>query len=343
MSIYSAEKNAIATPGSWVDYRDCINRVTSYIHGHINGELHLEHLASLAGFSPFHFHRVFAALMGETVAEYVHRMRLGAAVQQLLHSNESVTEIALAVGYKTPAAFTKAFRQRFGIVPTALRTMDRAAAYALLMKQPPVNRLKTRRIRPEIRILPDQYVLYARRTGMIDQTFNQAAAKAFTSLMTYLEDHELQDKWTVRVGIAPDDPNVVPHDQCRYDAGVILRGASDSRRYGEFPPYRGLRSHQVETAVRDFGGDVRSVSQDGLSVQLSGEADLQVLPGGRWVVFQHKGPYETLWQTWTTVGRDWLPRSGEIVRDMPPVEIYLDDARKTPPEALRTEILIPII
>ncbi|MCI0727789.1 MAG: AraC family transcriptional regulator, partial [Chloroflexi bacterium] len=120
MSTQSAGYGVVATTGGGVgdgngidrvgDYRHCIDVVTSYIHSHINGELQLERLAGLAGFSPFHFHRIFAALMGETVAEYVRRVRLAAAVQRLLHSTEPVTGIALAVGYETPAAFAKAFR-----------------------------------------------------------------------------------------------------------------------------------------------------------------------------------------------------------------------------------------
>jgi AraC family transcriptional regulator len=301
----SAEQSVVSTTESWVDYRHRIDVVTSYIHSHINGELHLECLAGLAGFSPFHFHRIFVALMGETLAEYVRRVRLGLAVERLLHSTEPVTEIALAVGYETPAAFTKAFRQRFGIAPTALRAMDRAEAFALLMKQPSVNTLKKRKVQPEIRTLPDQRVLYVRGTGIIDQTFNQAAGEAFTTLMAYIDDHDLWGKWTVCVGITPDDHTVIPHDQCRFDAGVVLK--------------------------------------EGVQVQPSGKVDIQVLPGGRWAVFLHKGPYETLWQTWNTVDRDWLPRSGVALRDVPPVEIYLDDPRKTPPEALRTEILIPIV
>lgn len=301
----SAEKGARPTPGNWKDYRDYIDVVISHIHTHIHGDLQLEHLAGLTGFSPFYFHRIFAALMGETLAEYVRRVRLGTAVQRLLHSGEPVTEIALAVGYETPAAFTKAFRQRFGITPTTLRTMDRAAAYALIMKEPSETIARRRQINPEIRTLPDQHVLYVRRTGIIDQTFYQAAEDAFTSLMAYLRDHNLMSTWTVCVGITPDNHTVVPHDQCRFDAGVILK--------------------------------------EGVDVPLTGGVGVQVLPGGRWAVFQHRGPYETLWQTWNTVDRDWFPRSGEVPRDVPPVEVYLDDPSKTQAESLRTEILIPII
>src|SRR5690606_20766545 len=121
----------------------------------------------------------------------------------------------------------------------------------------------------------------------------------------YIAAHDLWDRWTVCVGITPDDHTLVPHDQCRFDAGVVLK--------------------------------------DGVQLQPSGQVAVQVLPGGRWAVFLHKGPYETLWQTWSTVDRDWLPRSGAVLRDVPPVEIYLDDPEKTPSELLRTEILIPIV
>lgn len=68
----------------------------------------------------------------------------------------------------------------------------------------------------------------------------------------------------------------------------------------------------------------------------------QTLPGGRWAVFRHVGPYDTLWQTWQAVYRDWLPASGETLRDTVPFEDYIDDASKVAPEQLRTDICIPL-
>lgn len=287
-----------------MDYRACIELVTTYIQSHIDEELDLACLASLAGFSPFHFHRIFAALMGETVAEYIRRLRLAAAVQRLLQSSESVTEIALTVGYETPAAFTKAFRKRFGIAPITLRTMERAAAYALLLEQPMAKTAKARKITPEIRTLPDLRVLYARGRGLIDYQYHKAAEAAFTTLMCFVREQGLTEQFTACLGITPDDYSVIPHDQCRFDAGVVLK--------------------------------------EGVVVEPAGQVAIQVLPGGRWAVFQHKGSYDTLWQSWNTAYRDWLPRSGELPRDVPPMEIYLNNIRDTPPEQLCTEILIPI-
>ena len=288
-----------------LDYRAAIDRVTSYIHGHLDDELLLDGLADLAGFSPFHFHRIFVGLMGETVAEYVRRVRLATAVQRLLHSDEPVTTIALDAGYKTPAAFTKTFRQRFGVAPSALRTMARSAAYALLLEQPAIQAPLQRKLSPEIRHLPDLRVLYARGWGAIDYSFSLAADKAFTTLFCYLQEHALQNAFTACLAITPDDLDTVPHDQCRIDAGVILK--------------------------------------EGIQITPTDQVAVQLLPAGRWAVFQHKGPYDTLWQSWNVAYRDWLPRSGERPRDVPPLEIYLNNINHTPPEQLRTEILIPIV
>ncbi|MFN8492467.1 MAG: helix-turn-helix domain-containing protein [Caldilineaceae bacterium] len=253
MSEHSTGQGVPTNTNTGVDYRAAIDVVTSYIQVHIGEQLELVRLAGLAGFSPFHFHRIFAALMGETVAEYVRRVRLAAAVQWLLHSNEPVTEIALAVGYETPAAFTKAFRQRFGIAPTALRTMERTTAFTLLLEQPRANAVKGRKLTPEIRTLPDQRVLYARGRGLIDYTFFKAAEEAFTILICYLRKYDLMDKFTACIGITPDDYSVVPHAECRFDAGVVLK--------------------------------------EDVPIEPTGKVAVQVLEAGRWAVFQHKGSY----------------------------------------------------
>jgi AraC family transcriptional regulator len=290
---------------TYAEYRAAIDVVTSYIQTHIGDPLKLDRLADLTGFSPYHFHRIFSALTGETVAEHVRRVRLAAAVQRLMHTDKAVTEIALTAGYETPAAFTKAFRQRFGVTPTALRTMDRAAAYTILLEQPTPQPANTRSVRPEIRALPDLRILYVRGWGMVEYDFKVAADAAFTTLACYLHEQKLTGAFTACLGITPDDYDVVPHDQCRFDAGVILK--------------------------------------DGVAIAPTENVAIQVLPAGRWAVFQHKGPYNTLWQSWNVAYRDWLPRSGERPRDVPPVEVYLNNVNNTPPEQLRTEILIPIL
>lgn len=294
------------TETTLVDYRAAIDIVTSYIQCNIDTDLQLENLAVRAGFSPFHFHRIFAGIMGETIAEYVQRIRMAMVVQRLLNSNEAITEIGLAAGYKTSSAFAKAFRLRFGVSPTAFRSMERSAAYALLIQKPVVASAAQRLPQPEIRSLPDLHVLYVREYGMIEYSFSKASDRAFSTLMRYLQRHHLMDAFSACLAITPDNYDLVPHDQCRVDAGVVLK---DGR--------------QVELASHDVA--------------------LHVLPAGRWAVFNHKGSYDTLWQSWNVAYRDWLPRSNERPRDVPPVEVYVNNINNTPPEQLHTEILIPIV
>jgi len=75
----------------------------------------------VAFFSPYHFHRIFAAFTGEPLAAFIRRLRLECAAQRLVHLDASVTEIALDAGYETPAAFTRAFSAHFGVAPSAYR------------------------------------------------------------------------------------------------------------------------------------------------------------------------------------------------------------------------------
>ena len=66
------------------------------------------------------------------------------------------------------------------------------------------------------------------------------------------------------------------------------------------------------------------------------------LPGGRYAVLEHKGPYATLGAAYDWLYGQWLPASGEEPRDAPPYELYVNDPRTTPHDALRTDIRLPL-
>jgi AraC family transcriptional regulator len=98
------------------EYLSRINRVIDYISDHLSESLSLEKLAGVAHFSPFHFHRIFSAMMGETLNHYIQRIRLERAASQLvMYPEKPITEIALDVGFSGSAAFARAFSKRFGM------------------------------------------------------------------------------------------------------------------------------------------------------------------------------------------------------------------------------------
>src|SRR5437763_1337219 len=105
------------------EYERRVNRVMDYVQAHLAEELTLDKLAGVAAFSPFHFHRVFAAITGETLSDFIRRVRLerAASALGLLHDT-SVLEIALRYGFSSAATFARAFRMHFGMSATQWRT-----------------------------------------------------------------------------------------------------------------------------------------------------------------------------------------------------------------------------
>lgn len=104
-------------------YEALINDVEQYIHNNISRPLNREILAAVAGFSVPHFHRIFTAQKGENVAAYVRRIRLERAGWKLRMGAVDITEVALAAGYESHAAFSKAFKQQFGFSPSEFRQL----------------------------------------------------------------------------------------------------------------------------------------------------------------------------------------------------------------------------
>ena len=93
-------------------HSECLAEVQRYIRRHMDEPLNREVLAAVAGFSVPHLHRIFTGTTGESVASYIRRMRLIRAGQKLRIGAVDITEVALAAGYASHAAFGKAFKQR---------------------------------------------------------------------------------------------------------------------------------------------------------------------------------------------------------------------------------------
>ena len=115
-------------------YDERINDVKQYISEHIDEPLNREVLAAVAGFSVSHFHRIFTDYIGENIASYVRRVRMVRAGQKLRMGAVDITEVALAAGYDTHAAFGKAFKQQFGLSPSEFRQLNCRAATEILRK-----------------------------------------------------------------------------------------------------------------------------------------------------------------------------------------------------------------
>jgi AraC family transcriptional regulator len=113
---------------------DHLNKVKRYIREHIDEPLNREVLAAVAGFSVPHFHRIFTTQMGENISSYIRGVRMERAGRKLRMGAVDITEVALAAGYDTHAAFSKAFKQHFGLSPSEFRQLNCNTATQILMK-----------------------------------------------------------------------------------------------------------------------------------------------------------------------------------------------------------------
>jgi AraC family transcriptional regulator len=111
-----------------------LHAVQQYIRKHLAEPLDRGCLATVAGFSVPHFHRIFTASVGISPTAYVRRIRLERAGRKLRMGAVDIGEVALAAGYETHTAFSKAFKQHFGLSPSEFRQLDCRTATQILNK-----------------------------------------------------------------------------------------------------------------------------------------------------------------------------------------------------------------
>src|SRR5438132_3301311 len=110
-------------------YKERVLRVLVYIQQHLDETIELDDLARVAHFSPFHFHRIFRGLVGESVMEHVRRLRLERAAHRLKFGDQPVTRLAFEAGFETLEAFSRAFRAMFGKAPSRFRDLHRVLPF----------------------------------------------------------------------------------------------------------------------------------------------------------------------------------------------------------------------
>jgi len=288
-----------------------INRVVDYISANLGGTLDLQALAEVAYFSPWHFHRVFQAVTGETLADCVRRLRLESAAQYLIYSPHTALQIAMDTGFASAEVFSRAFRAHFGMTPTAWRRggwREWAARHQIEMSkihqdQRKANQdvvaalFKDRTLWPagpvptpertlamhiELKTLPPMRLAYMRNTG----PYGQEVAQLWQRFVAWCGQHGYMNPRPKMYGISQDNPEITPADKCRYDACIEVDEA--------FKP-------QGEIGVQNFGG-------------------------GRYACGRFTGkPGNEVHEAWKHMFAEWLPQSGYQPDNNPAVELYDED------------------
>lgn len=105
-----------------MNYREQLQKVTDYIGKHLDEEMSVESLSHIFGLSKFHFHRLFTALTGLSLLQYIKWLRLKRAAHQLmLERDQSILNIAINAGFESHEAFSRAFKKACGLNPSEYR------------------------------------------------------------------------------------------------------------------------------------------------------------------------------------------------------------------------------
>ena len=99
-----------------------MNRIIQYIEEHLEEPLTVKQLADIAGYSEYHFVRVFKAYTTQTVKEYICRRRLLRSCDDIF-AGKRLIDVAIKYGWSSHSAFSKSFHREFGFSPSLLRTM----------------------------------------------------------------------------------------------------------------------------------------------------------------------------------------------------------------------------
>ncbi len=259
-----------------------------YIEKNLDGELSLDSLAQRAGFSPYHFHRLFGDLVGENLKAYIRRLRLERSAFRLRISQASVLDLALQAGYRTHESFTRAFSRQFGINPSEFRAQYQARRNYTALRRPGASDSSGSegkgQPKLDMELMQPIHLVFIRHNGPYESVLPQGApfGSAWDELFRWAEAQGIDHQRSLLMGIAHDDPNITPADKIRFDVCMQVP-------YGYAP---------------------------------QGKIGYTTIQPGWYAFAKHTAPFEQLGDTYQTLAESVLMSKQYRLRMAPPLEFY---------------------
>jgi len=305
---------------SRAEYIARINRVMEYVYEHYSEQVTLAGLADIAHFSPYHFHRIFAALVGETPADFFLRIRTEKAAQQLKDNrSKTISDIAFDCGFSSMALFARTFKKHFSMSATEFRKIEqplvvkngiyyskngqplskKSQIYVPLNNELCVINLKQLIIMETnviVKEMPEMQAIYCRHTG----DFN-GIGKVYEKLFKFAGPRGLIKPDSHTVTVYHDDPSVTEIGKVRQSACLIV----DS------------------------------------DVKVEGEIGKMIIPAGKFAVGHFEIDVTQFEEAWNTMCV-WFTESGYEPGEDNPYEFYYCDPENHPEHKFVLDICIPV-
>lgn len=306
---------------SGAEYQARINRVMDYIEKHIDQPIDLASLAEIACFSPFHFHRMFTFLVGETPNNFLLRIRIEKAAYLLRgDKNRSISEIAYSCGFNNASSFSRTFRKYFSCTAKDFRETEKGIFAVdglfyskngqLLSKNHQKHldidsqfcsvefkNLIIMNTKIEVKEMPEMKVIYCRHTGQFHLIY-----KAYEKLIKWAAPRNLLNfPETKSLTVYHDDPSITDIEKVRQDACITVVG----------------------------------------DVKVDGEIGKMTVAGGKYVVGRFEIGETEFQQAWNTMCL-WFTESGYQQGDSNTYELYHNDYTQHPERKHILDICIPV-
>ena len=298
-------------PVTETDYRARIERAIRALSEEPEAPHTLDELALIAHFSPFHFHRIYRAMVEESVLETARRLRLAPAALLLATTDSPVTEIAMDSGYEGVQTFSRAFRNLRNVSPREFR--DRGMQLAQLVVGPrPIKHGGSNMQVEIVERSPIKAWTMRLRGAMTPENFKDT----YTRLLQWQIDHGIADRTKEAIGAFYGDGE-----------GVCLD------REG----YAMLENEGNDNAFRYYAGVIWDEP-----LKADGGIEVLEVPGGKYASYRLIGSYHGIPAAFQRLYGEWLPKSGYVPDDRPALEIYRNNPYDTPTNELITDLLIPL-
>jgi AraC family transcriptional regulator len=284
-------------------YQRRFQNVIDHIYNHLDEALDLNRLAEIACVSPYHWHRIYHGITGETLAATVKRLRLHRAAGQLVNTDQSIELIAKQSGYTRLQSFSRAFSEVYDLPPARYRNEGNHTQFQQALNSTHVEQTESERknkmTEVTIKNIDAFEIIASSHTGSYMNIGN-----AFEKLFGWLGVRGLISPQLRSVAIYYSDPDSVAEDQLQSAACVALPNMS--------------------------------------SIELDQSLEKKTITAGEYAVFRHKGPYAEMRSVYQWLYGQWLPNSGRDVADQPVFEEYLNNPREVAPADLLTDIYLPL-
>ncbi|MFH1214229.1 MAG: GyrI-like domain-containing protein [Candidatus Neomarinimicrobiota bacterium] len=315
------------------EYIARINRVLDYIEIHLTESLTLEELASVSCFSPFHFHRIFRAFVGETVGQYISRIRLEKAATLLLSNpDKSITAIALDCGFSGSTTFARAFKESFGISASAWRETHRSDqsrnCKAVSKKRQPLRKPG------EVFIQSSGYI-YAGNQQQLTWRIEMNTKPKMTADVVVKKANEMTVAYVRNIGSYKNNPALFQR--------LITKLCT-------WAGPRGLLKNAKPIIAIYHDSPITPEDKQRLSIcievpentEVGGEIGKMTIPAGEYAYARFELEAGQFEEAWNMVYNGWLPETGYQPDDRPCFEVYYNDPKDHPEHKFVMDVVIAV-